>query len=87
MKSFSKINKIMNQSIGHITSACTGHFTACAFCVWTSHFYAKVTRCKMRGDAGVSFRKRRKRIKGGVVKVVNQGSQRTSRWLSTAKAG
>ena len=26
----------------------------------------------------VSFRKRPKRIKGGVVKVVNQGSQRTS---------
>ena len=35
----------------------------------------------------VSFRKRPKRIKGGVVKIVNQGSQRTSLWLSAAKAG
>jgi hypothetical protein len=38
-------------------------------------------------NAGVSFRKRPKRIKGGVVKVMNKEIQRTSRWLSAAKAG
>jgi hypothetical protein len=39
------------------------------------------------GEPGVSFRKRPKRIKAGVVKVVKKEIQRTSRWLSTAKAG
>jgi hypothetical protein len=31
--------------------------------------------------------KDQKRIKGGVVKVVKKGIQRTSLWLSAAKAG
>ena len=35
----------------------------------------------------VSFRKRPKRIKGGVVNVVNKEIPRTSLWLSAAKAG
>jgi hypothetical protein len=38
-------------------------------------------------ERNVSFRKRPKRIKGGVVKVVNKEIQRISLWLSAAQAG
>jgi hypothetical protein len=47
----------------------------------------KVAIKNLLGEPGVSYRKRPKRIKGGVVKVVKKGIQRTSLWLSTANAG
>jgi hypothetical protein len=47
----------------------------------------KKARSTATVNAGVSFRKRPKRIKGGVVKVMNKEIQRTSRWLSAAQAG
>ncbi len=67
-----------------LTSACNGQKTSVTFFALRSK---KVATCFLRVEAGVSFRKRPKRIKGGVVKIVNQGSQRTSLWLSAAKAG
>jgi hypothetical protein len=57
------------------------------FWAWLRHFTPKKARSTATVNAGVSFRKRPKRIKAGVVKVVNKEIQRTSRWLSTAKAG
>jgi hypothetical protein len=57
------------------------------FWAWLRHFMPKKSHSIPAVNAGVSFRKRPKRIKGGVVKVVNKEIQRTSRWLSAAKAG
>jgi hypothetical protein len=67
-----------------LTSACNGQSSAVTHFALRSKIAASET---LLVEAGVSFRKRPKRIKGGVVKVVNKEIQRTSRWLSTVKAG
>jgi hypothetical protein len=47
----------------------------------------KVANCFAPQSNALASKKGRKRIKGGAVKVVNKEIQRTSRWLSAAKAG
>jgi hypothetical protein len=74
----------MNPS--HITSACYGQKTVVTFCAIPLRG-RKSRQLFLAADASVSFRKRRKKIKGGVVKVVKKGIQRTILWLYAAKAG
>ena len=75
------------QSRIKLTRACYGLPFRVLFWAWLRHFMPKKARSTATVNAGVSFRKRPKRIKGGVVNVVNKEIQRTSLWLSAAKAG